>query len=338
MKHYIVEMTPETINKLRFGYSPLIELAVSYLSLKVNDYPQWTAAALPNMPDFPLDYMDSVILSAPSFYLANFLTPTPDGPVRDIESEFARIRDLPAEVIRADIQFAIDLDGMTPIREHFMTYPHEAMVCLIEEARLYWERVLAPHWPRILSILENDVLHHGRMQALNGSLAMLPKLSTQLSIQPSGMELMLNTKCDSWGRRFKPGDTEVRLVPIVLLRDRVMQQFVPHWGPMIVYSARGAGLWRSPEMPEPERELVTLLGEGRARVLMAVTNPATTTDLAHRLGVTAGAVSQHLSKLSQAGLVEQHRVGHRVFYRLSMRGEAMLALFEATSVPLAITG
>jgi len=39
--------------------------------------------------------------------------------------------------------------------------------------------------------------------------------------------------------------------------------------------------------------------------------------LAHRLGITAGAVSQHLRILQRAGLVERARCGHYVHYRLA---------------------
>jgi DNA-binding MarR family transcriptional regulator len=63
-------------------------------------------------------------------------------------------------------------------------------------------------------------------------------------------------------------------------------------------------------------------------VLQALTVPASTSELAHRLMVTSGAVSQHLDRLKHAGLVEAHRSGRRVYYQLTRRGEELILLFE----------
>jgi len=40
-----------------------------------------------------------------------------------------------------------------------------------------------------------------------------------------------------------------------------------------------------------------------------------------------GAVSQHLARLKQAGLVESQRAGNRVYYRHTPRGKALVELF-----------
>jgi DNA-binding transcriptional ArsR family regulator len=70
------------------------------------------------------------------------------------------------------------------------------------------------------------------------------------------------------------------------------------------------------------------LGAGKARLILALDSPLSTGELAHKLAVTAGAVSQQLGKLHQAGLVESHRSGKHVFYRLSERGHKLVDLFN----------
>jgi DNA-binding transcriptional ArsR family regulator len=62
-------------------------------------------------------------------------------------------------------------------------------------------------------------------------------------------------------------------------------------------------------------------------VLKALLVPRTTTELAGDLDRSPAAVSAHLSRLKVAGLVEPHRSGKRVFYRLSGAGEALLEVF-----------
>ena len=65
------------------------------------------------------------------------------------------------------------------------------------------------------------------------------------------------------------------------------------------------------------------MGRRRAELLTALATPASTTDLARRTGVTAGAVSQHLGVLRACGLVTGHRMGRRVLYVRTPAGDAL---------------
>ena len=73
--------------------------------------------------------------------------------------------------------------------------------------------------------------------------------------------------------------------------------------------------------------LEAALGFGRASVMKNLPVPTTTTELARRLRLSPAAVSAHLSRLKAAGLVEPHRNGKRVYYRLSGAGESLLGVF-----------
>jgi DNA-binding transcriptional ArsR family regulator len=55
--------------------------------------------------------------------------------------------------------------------------------------------------------------------------------------------------------------------------------------------------------------------------------PRTTTELARQLDLSPAAVSAHLSRLRVAQLVEPHRSGKKVYYRLSCAGESLLRIF-----------
>jgi DNA-binding transcriptional ArsR family regulator len=69
---------------------------------------------------------------------------------------------------------------------------------------------------------------------------------------------------------------------------------------------------------------------GRASVLKNLFVPTTTSELAQQLCLSPAAVSAHLSRLKAAGLVEPHRDGKRVYYRLSGTGESLLEIFGET--------
>ena len=95
------------------------------------------------------------------------------------------------------------------------------------------------------------------------------------------------------------------------------------WQPTIVYPVRGiAGLWST-----PQRDPVTLarlLGATRAAVLAGLDAPASTTDLAARLGLSPSGASRHLVALRDAGLLTTARHGHEVRYRRTRLGTALL--------------
>jgi DNA-binding transcriptional ArsR family regulator len=56
-------------------------------------------------------------------------------------------------------------------------------------------------------------------------------------------------------------------------------------------------------------------------------------ELAHQLVLSPAAVSAHLSRLKVAGLVEPHRSGKKVYYRLSGAGEELLGIFGEQEQP-----
>jgi DNA-binding transcriptional ArsR family regulator len=78
--------------------------------------------------------------------------------------------------------------------------------------------------------------------------------------------------------------------------------------------------------------LVATLGTVRASVLKSLSPmPSTTTELANQLRLSPATISAHLSRLKAAELVEPHRSGKRVYYRLSGPGESLLGIFGETS-------
>jgi DNA-binding transcriptional ArsR family regulator len=95
------------------------------------------------------------------------------------------------------------------------------------------------------------------------------------------------------------------------------------WQPTLIYPARGvAGLWSPPPADVPAT-LGRLLGTTRARLLLATAEPATTTALARRLGISPASASEHLGVLRDAGLVAGRRIGRRVLYELTPLGAVL---------------
>jgi DNA-binding transcriptional ArsR family regulator len=95
--------------------------------------------------------------------------------------------------------------------------------------------------------------------------------------------------------------------------------------PALAYPARGiATLWET-EPPRGGDALAALIGRRKAALLGCLDGPASTTDLADRLGITPGAVSQHLAVLYDAGLLTRARVGRAVLYARSDLGTRLVS-------------
>jgi DNA-binding transcriptional ArsR family regulator len=119
------------------------------------------------------------------------------------------------------------------------------------------------------------------------------------------------------------GGRGLRLVPSLFCRGAVTY-IDPREEPVITYPARGrATVWES--TPEAvDDALVALVGAVRARLLSMLDRPATTTELAQRLGVTPSAVSQHLTVLRAARLLNRARSGRSVLYLRSALADELV--------------
>ncbi len=100
----------------------------------------------------------------------------------------------------------------------------------------------------------------------------------------------------------------------------------PPWPPALVYPARGvAALWERPGRPAPGSALDRLLGPSRATILIALEEPASTTQLVATLGQSLGGIGEHLAVLREAGLISRARSGRSVLYRRTPAGHALAA-------------
>lgn len=324
-----IELQPGDLENIRFAFSPLIELTASYcVTLRQHKQPAyhaWVEEIQRALHGYEFPYIDAVI--PPRHYIADFVTPTPTTTQSTLEDELARTANTPPDVIQKNILTTIKAGGETEIRRHFLVNPHEAMECLLQELRLYWQLALAHHWGRMRSVLENDVLFNAREMALNGVDHMFENISQWLQYRESVLYLNKQKHIVDGDYAYQLEGSGIYLVPAVFKCEGLSWQIVPEWKPMLIYGARGSGLWYRSEIPDPDKALRMALGAGRAKVLVALQSPAHTAELAQRLKLTSGAISQHLQRLNHAGLVESHRSSHRVYYRLTPRGEKLVGLF-----------
>jgi hypothetical protein len=180
--------------------------------------------------------------------------------------------------------------------------------------------LIEPYWPRIRRLLEADIAYRAGILADQGIAAVFAGLHREVSW--TGGELVL------YPRRAQPvpvtlGGAGLVLSPSAFGWPRIWAATRPTAAGIVRYPARGlAALWESRE-PAPAA-LAALLGGTRAALLGLLAEPATTAELAGRLGVTAGAVSQHLGVLRATGLVATRRHARAVLHLRTGRADALL--------------
>jgi hypothetical protein len=323
-----IRLTPDDLLKLRFAYRPLLEIPLSYRVLINPEFHsphrRWVEQAYQALYDMDFPYLDALV--SPRGYIPDFLCPTPLVNGMSIEDDIEHVLATPDEVVQKYVQWLIQDIGASEQRLLFLTNPRDSICCLAEEMRLYWRRVLSDSWSQMTAILEGDILYRARTMALDGLDALLPDLHPSITYQPGEIHLgpVPSPSCCAVEVNL-PGEG-VQFVPTIFNVSGRMWKATPEWRPMIGYTALGVGLHYC--QTRASRPLELALGAGRARVLQGLRAPATTGEMAHRLSLTAGAISQQLDRLKRAGLVEAHRSGKRVYYRLTRRGEELLELFE----------
>lgn len=323
-----LHLTPESLLRTRFAFSPLVEASVSYHNLHREKFsnPQvkrWAERTRKTMHGTAFPLLDELLTVWG--YIPDFLTPTPTQMEFNLERDLETLRTVSTDVIQDNLTYLMQTGKPTPLLEQFRVDPQAYKEGLIDELRLYWRMAIQPEWQHIMNIVEGDFLFRARQMALCGSSKVLSDLDTVATFD--GKALRLDKKHYKHPDSYFVLDQEgLHLVPSIFSVS-VMWQVAPQYKPMIIYEARGVGQWNQAQ-PDLDESLELLLGSGRASVLAELEEPTTTSELALNLHLTAGAVSQHLNLLNRAGLVQSNRSGKRVYYSLSQKGEDLLRLFR----------
>ncbi|MFJ8670603.1 DUF5937 family protein [Streptomyces sp. NPDC093589] len=256
-------------------------------------------------------------------YTPDFLGRPPGSPLAGFDEELARLRATDPGVARAEMAKSLACTpgaAGSPAGRAALADPARAVQQLADVTERAWHALLAPYWPRLRALLEAEIAYRSRQLAGGGLQRLFAGLDPRLSW--SGGTLTVRTSAEFAQLQDLDG-RGVLLLPSVFVWPDVVSGFDPPWQPTVIYPARGiGGLWTE---PEADAALVRLLGANRAAVLAALDEPASTSALAHRLGLAPSSVSAHLSVLRDAGLLASRRHGHQVLYARTPLGGALAA-------------
>lgn len=331
-----LHLTARDLAEVRFATSPLWEIVMSSRVLRDAGrhavHGPWVDEAREALAGTDLSPLTALVPPERKTYVPDFLAPPPKTPWPDFDEELERLRETPPELVRREARRIPSRNPdvePSPALRAYREDPQRAVERLAGVLEVYWEETLGPHWPRIRALLESEVLRRSRTLAVSGAAGLFEDLHPEVGGPEDGVVEIER----SWSGELRPDGEGLLMIPSAFVWPDLYVVADRPWQPAVMYPARGvAWLWME-HPPDRDEQMETLLGEARARVLRSLRSPVTTKEVARRLGVTPSAVSQHLSRLHRAGAVERTRVGRRVYYRLSPRGEAVLDAFDGLSEP-----
>jgi DNA-binding transcriptional ArsR family regulator len=275
----------------------------------------WRRASAAAWRECDVEVLDALV--SPRRWVPDFLTPRAETPLTEFATELAIVRATPAQRV-ADGLLAT-YDG-APLPAVLRGRPDAVLSRIVAALSGYWQACLEPWWPRIRAVLEADIVYRSRQLALGGARALFADLDSRVRWADGVLYV------DLLHDRHHVIDIDGRGLPLVpsLFCRGAITYISADEPPQITYPARGrANVWQTSDVAN-DVALADLLGAPRARLLILLDRPASTTELAHRLVVSPSAVSQHLRVLRAAGLLSKARSGRSVLYLRSPLGDQLV--------------
>jgi hypothetical protein len=326
----VLELDVADLAATRFAISPLTETTKAMLLLARPSPPAvnlpWVRRARAELDRRPLRMPRTwplIVSGLPTY--PEFLVPAPAVRAPGLDAELARLCATPAEPVRASLRRVFGDRPWPDSATELFERPTESLAEIAAELAQCHERLVMPYWERIRPVLEADIAHRAGLLAGGGARSLFSDLHPDLCWSQGTLTL---NDTDEGPSRFQImlGPDGVVLMPSVFNWPLVSLSRATSTQTTLIYPARGAAtVWEGGACGIASGTVEALLGPARGRLLVMLCSPATTTALARRLGVTPGAISQHLAVLYRGGLVDRQRSGRTVLYQTSELGLALLA-------------
>jgi DNA-binding transcriptional ArsR family regulator len=333
MKKHI-HLSTLDLTRTRFAFSPLFETVTGFAAMREPSrfaiHLPWICEAQEATRGHDFELLELLTHSRePKRYIPDFLTPPPVTPLPDFADELRLLSATSPEIVRREVALAWpDASGRPSTIQAMMDHPKDHLERLVDQVERFWQLALGPHWSRLRATLEADVLVRARSLALGGAEALFQTIHPLVRYADGVLELD-KSMCTPSPPSIELDGRGLLLMPSAFVWPKFMTILDPPWQPILAYTPRGvANLWND-EPPPPNQALEMLFGKGRSEVFLSLDSPSSTLEIARRLHLAQSGVSEHLSVLRQAGLVEAHRRGRSVYYSLSGTGIGLLKLFNA---------
>lgn len=318
-------MSAADLERLRFAYSPMAEVAESLWMLSAGQirsvHQGWYELTRERLRRIDTRLLQTVVPAHSR--LAEFLFSGAVDPGTSISDQLQLVAECPPETLRADLETVWQGHRLPPRAERLLAEGPAGARRLADVLWRYWEVAIEPHWRQIRAVLDDDLAYRASRLTSGGIEALLADLHPDLSIQGPGLRIQrLQTSA-----AHELTGAGLLLVPSVFAWPHLVVFAGTGIQPSLVYGSRGVGaLWESGAAESTDEDaLGALLGRSRAAILTSLAMPLSTTELALELGQSPPSVSQHLSVLRRNGLVTSWRSGRRVLYRQTPLASSIVA-------------
>ena len=247
--------------------------------------------------------------------IPDFLTPA--NAADSIDEALHAIRSTTTKTITADVRAAYHASTPSLLRRELAAGDQGTVMALIEAARWYYTRVLAPAWPLLEMVVRADIARRALTMAAAGIDGVLNTLHPGIRWDPPLLRVDtvhdLTVDLDGRGLTLAPWPLAGPRPRLLLADDQ--PAFLMYPTPL-------------PDAPAvADQALDILMGRTRANVLrlLAVAQWCTTTELANRLGISIASASTHAAALRAARLIETVRAGRAVRHQITRLGADLAA-------------
>jgi DNA-binding transcriptional ArsR family regulator len=315
----LLKIAPADLAGTRFALSPAAETMAALQAFAEVRPPPWLTGwlaghwpALARLTAAEPTLATLLDLLRTTHWIPDFLVPPPADGDASFTDELARIRATPPDQARHEL-------GLTAGGSPPAAFDGDDLVDRLAAGfTTVWEQLIAPDWPRHRAVLERDVIQRADRLATQGWERALADIRRGVRWLPEGY-----IKVNEWDA----APYEVAGARLVLVPNSFGRGWLGVDAPRayaVVYPARGVGAGPPDEPPQPDG-LDRLVGRSRAAILRSLDTPATTTQLVATLGMSLGAVGDHLAVLRAAGLITRVRNHRSVLYHRTPRGDTLIS-------------
>ena len=307
--------------RTRFAIAPLMDLIGAFYVLRDPDrsvvHRPWREWAIPRTAGLDLSLLDVAAPVGGRGFWPVFVGPPPQVPHAEIGTELERIRAIAPQQVKDEIMRTYPRGPAAA--QPFVDDPAGTLAALVRQMQAFWAAALAPWWARMSAVLESEIASRARRLVAAGPQAAFTGLHQAVRWDQDALVVHPTSKA--------PADVDLAgrgllLIPAIFTWPKVWPRTDPPWDPALVYPAAGiAEVWAADGRGDDA--LKALIGQRRAQILRELDRPTATLQLAQRMQVSAGGISDHLKVLRQAGLVTSYREGRQVIYTRTAKGDIL---------------
>ena len=248
----VLELDVTDLAATRFAISPLgetlkaVELLGAASPPAVNrPWVLWARAQLDRRPLRLPRLWPLVVTKRP--YRPEFLYPASAGRSPGFGEELACVCATPDEAVRVSLRRVFGDEPWPQSATDLAERPRESLEQIAAEAAECYERLIAPHWERLRSVLDADIAYHAGMLAGGGARALFGDLHPDL--RWSGTKFILNDSEQSVDNEVILGPDGIVLTPGVFTWPEWSLKRATSTQTTLWYPARGAAtVWEDADL------------------------------------------------------------------------------------------